>query len=231
MEEFVNNVKRKLFTTKLLNINSDIKLDILEYDYYAVLIKKLLVDYNYNIYNNLAFYYINGLKKHSNIPAYLNNQMYNLSADGIKNIDKTNVLIIPIILEITGSLNQHICAFYINFKYKHIIYFDSYGVKKNDGSENIRKIIKQFLLTNNIIDKSFKIYSINSPWQIFIKDDNYPWLYEESCVPILGLFTYLYFLVNSEYMIESIINFGKLIKENPSAMKDLAFYTYLALII
>ena len=231
MEEFDNKVKKLLFHNKLLTLNDNITLDVLHSGYYELLISKLLKDYKYNIYNNNNSYIVNSLKFITHIPEYYidSNKIYNLSIDGIKNINKKDTLIIPIAITEKSEINGHIVMFIINFKYKHILYFDSYGVKKNDKSYNLKQILKTFLLNNNITDKSFNMYSINSPWQKYIKDTNNTWLYYGSCLILLGLFTFLYFSVESAYQFETIINFGKIIKKNPQILKDLTIYTFIAI--
>ena len=231
MEEFDNNIKKLLFHNKLLTLNHEIILDKLNSVYLFLLLSKLLQNFNYNIYKNDTIYLANSLRFNTQLPEYYSNdnKIYNLTIDGLPNIDKNNILIIPIILKESLQSDSHIVVFLINFKHKHILYYDSYGIKKNDKIINLRKKVKLFLLENNIIDKFYKVYSINSPWQIYISDDTNPWLYNGSCLILLGLFIYLYFSNESDNKFETIINFGKLIKKDPDIMKNLAIYTYIAI--
>jgi hypothetical protein len=230
MEEFDTKIRKLLFHDKLLTLKSDIYLDKLDPIYFEMLISKLLVNFNYQLYNNNVKQLINLMYFNLYIPLYnpIENKLYNLSIDGFKIKDlSSDILILPICILIDGN-NAHIVVFYINLKYKHVLYYDSCGI--NNTYNKLKKHIKKFLLDNNYIDNTYKFNSFNCPLQKYINDKDNIWFENGSCVIIVSLFTYIYFSLNSDLLFNKLINFCKIIKKkNINKFKDLLLYSYLAI--
>jgi hypothetical protein len=157
------------------------------------------------------------------------NDIANLSIDAFKKFNDIDTIILPIIIYNYADDSGHIICCYINFKYKYVLLYDSYGQK--DYHKQIIKLIVNFL--NKLYNFTLKKIIIDCPWQEYIKDDSNIWFYNNSCLILVGLFTYLYFSVNdNKDFYNLIINFSESIKKNDNLeiFKDLITFTYVALL-
>ena len=192
MDKFINNIKKILYYPELSKINRNIPLKTIEGSQLTELINKLLIEHKYNLYFSVytAKIYGNDTVTY-NLPYYDNDQINNLD---VSKINSNNICIVPLFIKQSTLVGHYMC-FIINFKNKHVLFYDPLGIK-NDTCRNIKKIIKKTLLDHNIVSKQYNFVSFNCPIQKYVKDDNNPWFYEMSCVIILYVFIYLYFLLD-----------------------------------
>jgi hypothetical protein len=225
MDELVNQIKKILYYPKLLTIN-EIQLTTLSPIHLNKLIDKLLFNFQYSIYYQYKSIKHTGIG--SLYPVLIDNEIINLSVDGIKQINE--IIILPIY--IYDNVINHIICLCINTKLNHVLYFDPFGTNKIQYNI-IKPSIKKFLVDNNIFNgNKFKFITFNFPIQKYIKDDNNKWFYEMSCGILVGIFTYLYFLAsNTENLINDLIKTCKMIKkkENIVKLKDLLIFVYTAI--
>lgn len=234
IKHFKISVRELLMTPKLYNFEKTVYFDYLESTYLNILLKKLLVNHKYQLYNNFqkGNDITNKYQFDYMFPIFeLNkpNDIANLSIDAFKKLNDIDTIILPIIIYNNDNHSGHIICCYINFKYKYILFYDSYGQK--DYFKQIIKLIMNFL--NKLYDFTLKEIIIDCPWHEYIKDDSNTWLYDGSCLILIGLFTYLYFFVNNNKdFYDLIINFSESIKKNDNLeiFKDLITFTYVALL-
>jgi len=231
MDELLNKIKNILFYPKLLTLN-EIQLTFLFDTQVNKLIDKLLINYNYCIYYN--FYKIHQLNIHTIIPLLIKNNIHNLLIDGINKINN-NIIIIPLIIY-NSIINGHITCIYINKKLNHILFFDPYGINLVQYN-TIKPIIKNFIISNNILQKP-KFIKFNFPIQKYIKDDTNLWYFEMSCGVLISLFSYFYLLSSNESenenyeLLDRLIYYCKMIKkkENIDKLKELLIFMYVAIV-
>jgi hypothetical protein len=232
--KFKTDIRNLLMTKRLYNFEKTVYFSELNNTYLNILLPKILINYKYQLYYNVENYFNNSSQYYYPMFDIDKQCLSNISFDMFKKFNNIDIIILPIIIFDHKNESGHIIVCYINFKYKHVLFYDSYGINKI-YSKNISKLIMKFLKENKIVDNSFKYYMVNCPWQNYVKDDTNTWLYDSSCLIIISLFTYLYFYINTyassnKNFCKLIIDFSKSIKKdnNLEIIKDLIMFTYVA---
>jgi hypothetical protein len=226
MDEFINNIKKILYYPKLSEIDRNIPLKIPVGYQLLELINKLLIGYKYYLYypKHTIIMHGNDMVTY-NLPYYDNNQINNLD---VSKFITNNNCIVPLFIKQSSVVGHYIC-FIINFKNKHVLFYDPLGI--NNDTKSVKKIIKKMLIDGNIVSKQYNFVCFNCPIQKYVKDDNNPWFYEMSCGIILSVFIYLYFLLDGDGLFEYLIKFCKSIKKKYiNEFKDLLLFCYIALV-
>jgi len=203
--------------------------------YYLIFTKHMLADYDHTIYYKPQF--MSQYKLHSFFPIYNvdSNVLAGLSLDNFK-YKYDDIIIIPVL--IYNDINTfHIANFYINQNSKHVIYFDSYGIKNNElikqkDANDLINSMKTELIINEIITDKYKFITLDHAWQLHIKSDNADWYYYYSCIVVQSMFS-LYYMSISNYKLDKIINMldklNSVIKANPGTFKELLVKVYLTI--